>query len=116
MQNTSLFLVFLHQLGQFVLDICIEGKDILQFSPLDRWTIVLFVSFYFNLLEFLYALLCLYVDINAYHFISENYSECISFDPRSVRPRLQRTHPDFLDHLCLNVEFYFWRVDFGEAK
>ena len=90
MQNTSLLLVFLHQLCQLILDICIKRKDILQFSPLNRRTIMLvFISFYLYLLELLYALFCLYVDVNAYHFISEDHSKRISFDPWSIRSRLQ---------------------------
>lgn len=115
MQNTSLLLVFLHQLGQLILDICIKSKYILQLFSLDRRTIML-ISFYLYLLKLFYALLCLYVDVNAYHFISEDDSKRVSFDPRSIRSWLQGTHPDFLDDFSLDVEFNLRRIDFGKAK
>ena len=74
------------------------------------------ISFYFYLLEFLYALFCLYIDINADHFISEDHSKCISFDPRSIRSRLQWAHSDFLDDFSLDVELDLWWIDFRKAK
>jgi hypothetical protein len=74
------------------------------------------LHFDLDLVEALYALFSLYVDIHAHHFVGEDHSEVISLDPRSVRPRLSRAHSKLFNYLGLDLEVNLGRVDYWETE
>jgi hypothetical protein len=81
--QSSLF-PFLHYLRQLILDVSIQGKDVLQFVLLT-FRVFMLLSLNLNFFNFASTLLCLNIDIHPHHFISKDDAKGISFDPRGVR-------------------------------